>query len=260
MLNEDDPKGIRFHTEQRGQVVSNEECFSFAIPSQPQGKRISAQEAERLLLERLKSREGDFLNALWDLAYFYSKAGRQEQSQTYLERYIANTDDPEKRAGCYLALGQSMEQMRDFESAIVFYSRAFVLEPANGGTWYLIHNNLGFCLNNFGRYAEAEGYCRSAIKIDPSRHNAYKNLGVSLAGQGDYANAANNFISATKANATDGRSLTLLEQLLVEHPEIKAEMPEIEERLQACRAAVKAVVEIRQQTQRARSPENQIEG
>ena len=236
--------------------MSNEECFSFAIPSQPQGKRISAQEAERLLLERLKRCEEDFLSVLWDLAYFYGTAGRQRQAQAYLERYIANTDDPEKRAGCYLRLGQLMEQMKDFESAISFYSRAFVLEPESTRTWYLIHNNLGFCLNHFGRHSEAEGYCRSAIKIDPSRHNAYKNLGVSLAGQGDYANAAENFIRATKANASDGRALKLLEQVLVEHPEVRAEMPDIEERIQACRAAVKAVVEIRQQIQKANSPED----
>ena len=95
-------------------------------------------------------------------------------------------------------------------------------------TGYLIHNNLGFCLNHFGRYSEAEGYCRSAIKIDPSPTQCDKNLGVSLAGQGDYANAADSFISATKANAADGRALKLLEQVFAEHPEIKAEMPEIE--------------------------------
>lgn len=236
--------------------MSNEEGFSFSLPSQPQGKLISAQEAECVLLERLKSRESDFLNALWNLAYFYSQAGRQERSQTYLERYIASTDDPEKRAGGFLALGQSMEKMKDYESAISFYSRAFVLEPANNGTWYLIHNNLGFCLNHFGRYSEAEGYCRSAIKIAPSRHNAYKNLGVSLAGQGDFANAADSFIKATKANASDGRALKLLEQLLIEHPEVRAEMPDIEERIQECRAAVKAVVAIRQQIQKANSPED----
>ena len=236
--------------------MSNEECFSFAIPSHPQGRKISAEEAERLLLERLKCREEDFLSVLWDLAYLYGTAGRQRQAQAYLERYIANTDDPEKRAGCYLRLGQLTEQMRDYESAISFYSRAFVLEPENTGTWYLIHNNLGFCLNHFGRYSDAEGYCRSAIKIDPSRHNAYKNMGVSLAGQGDFANAAENLIRATKANASDGRALKLLEQLLVEHPEIKAEMPDIEERIHACRAAVKAVVEIRQQIQKANSPED----
>ncbi len=236
--------------------MSNEEWFSFSLPSRPQGKRISAEEAQRLLLERLKSRESDFLDALGDLAYFYSRAGRQEQAQTYLERYVANTDDPEKRAGCYLRLGQLMEQIKDFEAAISFYSRAFVLEPANTTTWYLIHNNLGFCLNQFERYSEAERYCRSAIKIDPSRHNAYKNLGMSLAGQGDYAHAAENLILATMANAADGRALKLLEQLLIEHREVKAEMPDIEERIEACRAAVNAVAEIRQQTQNANIAED----
>ena len=248
---------ISVSMELRGQVMGNEESFSFTLPTIPQGRRISAEEAERLFLERLKRCERDFLSVLSDLAYFYSTAGRHRQAQAYLERYIANTDDPEKRAGCYLRLGQLTEQMRDYESAISFYSRAFVLEPENTGTWYLIHNNLGFCLNHFGRHSEAEGYCRSAIKIDPSRHNAYKNLGVSLAGQGDYANAAEKLIRATKANASDGRALKLLEQLLVEHPEVRAEMPDIEERIQACRAAVKAVVEIRQQIQKANSPEDQ---
>ena len=153
--------------------ISDQDGFSFSLRGQPQGKRISAEDAERLLLERLKRCERDFLSVLSDLAYFYSTAGRQRQAQAYLER-----------------------------------------------------------------------------------HNAYKNLGVSLAGQGDYANAADNFISATKANAADGRALKLLEQLFVEHPDIKAEMPEIEERIQACRAAVKAVGEFQQQIRRANGPED----
>jgi tetratricopeptide (TPR) repeat protein len=222
----------------------------------PQGRKISAEEAERLLLERLKSRESDFLDVHWELACFYSKTGRQELAQTCLERYVANTNGPEKRAGCYLALGQLMEQMRDFESAIFFYSRAFAIEPENNGTWYLIHNNLGFCLNHFGRYSEVEGYCQNAIKIDPSRSNAFKNLGVSLAGQGDYARAAGSFIAATKANAADGRALKLLERLLAEHPEVETKMPDIEEQIQGCRRAVTAVAEIRRQTQRENSTEN----
>ncbi len=109
--------------------ISDQDGFSFSLRGQPQGKRISAEDAERLLLERLKLCERDFLSVLSDLAYFYSATGRQRQAQAYLERCIANTDDPEKRAGCCLGLGQLMEQMNDFESAISFYSRAFVLEP-----------------------------------------------------------------------------------------------------------------------------------
>ena len=116
--------------------MSDQDGFSFSLRSQPQGKRIPAEDAERLLLERLKRCERDFLSVLSDLAYFYGATGRQRQAQAYLEGYIANTDDPEKRAGCYLGLGQLMEQMKDFESAISFYSRAFVLEPESTRTWY----------------------------------------------------------------------------------------------------------------------------
>ena len=82
--------------------ISDQDGFSFSLRSQPQGRRISAEDAERLLLERLKRCERDFLSVLSDLAYFYSATGRQRQAQAYLERYVANTDDPEKRAGCII--------------------------------------------------------------------------------------------------------------------------------------------------------------
>ena len=226
--------------------MSNDESFYFAIPRQPSGKPITQEEAERLLLEKLKKTGNEYLEALWSLAYFYSKTGQQKESRQYLDRLIANTDDPEKRAGAYLALGQLMEQMGNFEDAIVFYSQAFSLEPENTATWYLINNNLGYCLNITNRHAEAESYCRHAIQIDPSRQNAYKNLGISLAGQGDYPQAARNYIKATRANAADSRALDLLEQLYFEHPEMKIEIPDIEEEIQKCRQAVMAVLEYRQ--------------
>ena len=101
-----------------GRWHHGQDGFSFSLRGQPQGKRISAEDAERLLLERLKCCERDFLSVLSDLACFYSATGRQRQAQAYLERCIANTDDPEKHSpGCCLGLGQLMEQMKDFESA-----------------------------------------------------------------------------------------------------------------------------------------------
>jgi tetratricopeptide (TPR) repeat protein len=225
--------------------MSDNEIFNFAIPKQPNLTPISAEEAEHLMLENLKKREGQFQEALWDLAYFYSKTGQQQAAQNYIERFIANADDPEKRAGAYLALGQLMEQMNDFETAITFYSHALSLEPVHTPTWYLINNNLGYCLNQFGRYAEAENYCRDAIKIDPERQNAYKNLGISLAGQGLNAEAARNYIRAVQANAADPRALDLLEQLYKDHPEISNEIPDIEIQIQTCQEAVRAIAKVR---------------
>jgi tetratricopeptide (TPR) repeat protein len=198
---------------QGGYQMSDDSTFNFTIPKQPKGERISAEEAERLLLEKLEKCEGECLEELWDLAHFYSMTGRQPLALSYLQRFIASTDDPEKHAGAYLGLGQLMEQMKNYESAISFYSQAFSLEPENTPTWYLINNNLGYCLNVLGRSTEAESYCRHAIAIDPKRPNAYKNLGIALANQGQSAEAARNFINALRANAADPRALKLLEQL-----------------------------------------------
>jgi tetratricopeptide (TPR) repeat protein len=223
----------------------DDSTFNFSIPKQPPGKPISVEEAERLLLEKLEKCEGEFQDALWNLVIFYSRTDQQPVAQKYIERYIAITDDPEKRAGAYLGMGQLMEQMNNYEAAISYYSQAFSLEPENNPTWYLINNNLGYCLNQFGRFTEAEGYCRSAIKIDPARQNAYKNLGISLASQGHFAEAARNFIKALRANVADPRALKLLEELFTEHPEIKGEIPDIETQIQTCQEAVKAVEEVR---------------
>jgi tetratricopeptide (TPR) repeat protein len=222
-----------------------DKTFRFAIPKQPDLKPISAEEAERLMLQQLEKSRNEFQQALWDLAYLYSRTGQQQVAQGYIDRYLANADDPEKQAGAYLALGQLMEQMNDYEAAISFYRHAFSLEPENTPAWYFINNNLGYCLNQLDRFSEAEMFCRGAIKIDPQRHNAYKNLGVSLTGQGKCADAARNFVQALRANAADPRALKLLEQLFDDHPEITGEIPDIEAEIRACQEAVKAVEEVR---------------
>ena len=221
--------------------------FNYSLPSPLQGRPISTEEAERRLLERLARTQAEYRDALWGLAVFYSRTGRQPAALGALERLLAFTQDPEEQAGVTLALGQLMEQIGDYEAAIGFYRRGLALEPASTPTWYLINNNLGYCLNHFERFQEAEACCRSAIQIDPVRHNAYKNLGVARAGLGQYAEAAQLFIQATRAQAADGRALGLLEQLYAEQPQIALEIPDIERQIQQCREAVQAVEQLRGQ-------------
>jgi tetratricopeptide (TPR) repeat protein len=72
-------------------------------------------------------------------------------------------------------------------------------------------------------FSEGENYCRKAIEIDPNRPNAHKNLGISLAGRGQYQDAARCFIAATQANAADARAFRLLQDLLKQHPELEFE-------------------------------------
>ena len=117
------------------------------------------------------------------------------------------------------------------------------MEPAATRTWYLIHNNLGYCLNTLGRFAEGEAYCRKAIEIDGQQHNAHKNLGIGLEGQRLFDEAARCFIAATKANASDRRAYDLLEKLLTEHPELRAEFATDAE---CCRKAVEFVTSERE--------------
>ncbi len=175
---------------------------------------------------------------LQELAYFYGRIGREEKALKYLERLVANSDDPEKRAEYFLKMGANMEGLKNYDAAIFYYSQGFSLEPENTITWYLINNNLGYCLNQFDRFTESESYCRSAIKIDPERHNAYKNLGISLVGQGQNAQAALNYLKATLIEARDLRAFKLLEQLFDNHPEIADEIPDIEAQIQKCKDVV----------------------
>jgi Flp pilus assembly protein TadD len=75
-------------------------------------------------------------------------------------------------------------------------------------------------LNILRRHPEAEANCRAAIAIDPSRHNAYKNLGLALAGQGRPLEAARCLLEADRRCPTDGRARRHLAELLAENPEL----------------------------------------
>jgi len=56
-------------------------------------------------------------------------------------------------------------------------------------------------------FVDGEKYCRTAIEIDPQRHNSYKNLGLALQGQGKYAEAAACFFQAALISPPDYRSI-----------------------------------------------------
>jgi Flp pilus assembly protein TadD len=213
--------------------------FHFTTSAAPEGELVSAEEAEARLLQRLEDRGGACSETLWDLARLYSITGRQQIALRYTQRLISGTDDREKLAAGYLAQGQLMEQMSDWRGAIVVYQRAFALQPTNPATSYLVHNNLGFCLNQIGCYHEGETYCRTAISIEPRRANAFKNLGLSLLGQHRFAEAAQSFIDAVKANASDPRAARHLEDLVAKYrAEVEAEIPDIDDKMREIKRAI----------------------
>ena len=96
---------------------------------------------------------------------------------------------------------------------------------------YFLNNNLGYSMIMLGRHTEAEGYCEKAINLNPNRHNVFKNLGLSLQGQGVYTGAAANFMQAVRICSVDfdPRALNHLEDLLFNHPEVMSEIDGIKE-------------------------------
>ena len=212
--------------------------FRFSVRRVPEGEALTFAEIEQHFLKQLSEKDGKCVQSLGNLAEMYARAGRHDEACDYVRRMITLTDDPEKHAGYYMALGCFMERARDYEGAVKFYRQALGREPCSTHTWYFIHNNLGFSLNQVGRYDDAIPYLRHAIEIDPGRPNAYKNLGLAFEAMGQFAQAAQLFVSATQVEASDARSLAHLENLMAAHPELEADLPDLRIQLEACRKAV----------------------
>ena len=63
-------------------------------------------------------------------------------------------------------------------------------------------------------------------------------MGSCHQGLGDRAGAASRFVEATRADASDERSVRHLEDLVKAHPEILTEVPGVANDLESCREAV----------------------
>lgn len=226
--------------------MDDEWSFTFPVPDLPKGKKLTADEAEVLLQSRLNEKRSEFEDAVWQLARFYSSTKRQQLAEKYISLLITLTDDPERQASYWLALGQTMEQVDNFNAAIEYYKHAFSMEPTQSDTWYFINNNPGYSLLQVGRFEAAEPYSRAAIEIDPAKYNAHKNLGLSLQGQAKYADAAISYLQSIRANSADPRALNHLEALLAEQPAVLSEVPELRDLLNKSREAVTIATRVTQ--------------
>jgi tetratricopeptide (TPR) repeat protein len=213
--------------------------FRYSLPPSTQEGvvEITEKEAEKILLENLNRERDNPDDALWQLAKFYSENQQSEKALDYFRKAMDCAVDAERKASCLLAMGATMERIDDYEAALRYYKEAMALEPTDLRTWYLVHNNIGFCLNTLGNFQEGKTYCQRAIAIDPDRHNAYKNVGIAQQGLGRFREAAKCFIVATQANASDPRSAKLLADLLRERPELR---PEFGAEAECCNQAVKS--------------------
>lgn len=194
----------------------------------PDGETVDVEDTERMCARVAAATEGQeaLRSALLDLGGTCLQEGYREAGVVYIGKAMALADDRTK-VGLCLRIGLWLERIRDFESAARIYALAVGGAPGRVDQWYFVHNNLGYCLNMCGRFAEAEPWCRAAIRIDPNAHNAFKNLGLALSGQGQYAEAARQFMKAFEICPSDPRSFVHLEDMLQAHPEAATEVPDI---------------------------------
>ena len=200
-----------------------------SISEKKLGELESAEhpETEKLLLARLKTSTSGEEHFRWLLFVvgFYRSTDKIQSAARLLEDFIQSSTDPEQSAHCYLALGQIATDEQHHEAALKYFSDAIELAPKRRKVLYVLHNNIGYCLNSLGRYHDGEAHCRMAIDIDSSRASGYRNLGVSFNGQKNIISSAWALVEAVVADETDNRARSLLEELLAQNPVLPVQCP-----------------------------------
>lgn len=198
-------------------IKTSSDAPTFTLPD---GTPIAPELVEADLRSRVTKCEEALEDAVWQLARFYTCIGRHEDATACVERSLAGTRDPAKQATGCLRLGQLLEQQDRYVEAEAMYARGLAIRSASADVGYFLHNNRGYCLNLLGRHTDAEVHTRAALAINPARHNAHKNLGLSLAGQGRLVEAAQCLLDADRRRPADTRARGHLADLLAENPEI----------------------------------------
>lgn len=192
-------------------------------------------DTEGLLLERMKNSSSteDYFRWMLFVVGFYRGINNIEAASDLLEGFIKISKDTEQSAHCYLALGQIATDEHRHEDALKYFTFALDLAPKKRKVIYVLHNNIGYCLNTLGRFVEGEKHCRQAIDIDWTRASGFRNLGISLNGQGNVFGALWALSEAVRADTTDRRAAAILTKLMALHPAVAIQCPWITQVLTA---------------------------
>jgi tetratricopeptide (TPR) repeat protein len=161
-----------------------------------------------------------------------------EKAEPLVQQLVPLADSREEAAFRWLQRGMWREQAGDFQDALECYQEGLDCRPTKTETRYFLHNNAGYCLNRLGRHSEAESRCRKAINVGSDYHNAYKNLGLSLEGQGRWLEAAQAYRLAVRAWPGDRRAFDHLARLVKQHPGLALDHPELKDFLDAAAVVV----------------------
>ncbi|MBI5170525.1 MAG: tetratricopeptide repeat protein [Candidatus Eisenbacteria bacterium] len=145
------------------------------------------------------------------------QSNEPDMAELWLRAWEDKSENSEVRAARCLDAGRVLETAGHFDRALAHLAAGLALEPVHEETAYFLHNNTGYILGQQGRHAQAERFCRAALRVDRLRYNAMKNLGNALAGQGRHAEASLHLMHACTAGPGDPRALHHLEALAAAH-------------------------------------------
>jgi len=184
-------------------------------------------DTEHLLLERLgKSQsEADYFRWLLFVVGFYRGVQKIDAAKALLERFCETSNNADQKAYCNLTLGQIATDEQCFEAALGYFNTALGLNPKQKKIVYVLHNNAAYCLNTLHRYTEGERHALIAIEINWTRASGYRNLGISLRGQGKITEAGWALVEAVRLDTSDERARVLLRTLIEENPELALHCP-----------------------------------
>ena len=187
----------------------------------------SGLDTEGLLLQRLNNTttEEEYFRWMLFVVGFYRGIDKIGDAIKLLEAYIHSHRNAENKAHCHLALGQIATDQKRFAAALEHFNGALALRPEKSKVKYVLHNNMAFCLNQLNRHVEAEKYCRAAIELDWTRASAFRNLGISLKGQGNLIGAAWVLVEAINADPGDKRARQIVEQVVKADPSLSMQCP-----------------------------------
>ena len=192
----------------------------------PSGLPVTNTRTEQDLLRSLEEQDDRQTREenLWKLAIYYQQElQRDDLAVRLLEIVIQESEDAERKTLAYLTLGQFAQATDSWVLACEHYERALSFRPTDSRVLYFLYNNTGYCLNARDLHVEGESYCRRALEIDSTEPYAFKNLGISLYGQGDFTGACWCWTEAINADPSNPHAPKLLNLLLNAHPELKAQ-------------------------------------
>ena len=107
-----------------------------------------------------------------NMAQVFKQLRLPDSAAFYFQKQVMNNIDPS--VGSYHAIGSFFTDMKEYDSAIVYYKKALELDPA-----YLpAYNNIGAAYMILEKNDSAFKYYRMAVALDPTYESASQNLGL----------------------------------------------------------------------------------